>query len=88
MVQSLLFMLRDNEDVFNVFCKKFPLYVNNALVDTIMNFMFNDIVSDQSDKRILRLMKEVIIEEIHYYEHNLDKILNGGVVDEIFEILT
>lgn len=39
-------MLWENEDVFNVFCKKIPLYVNNALVETIMNFMFNDLISD------------------------------------------
>lgn len=33
-------------------------------------------------------MKEVITEEIHYYEKEPNKILNGGLVNEIFELLT
>lgn len=48
-LSRLLFMLRENKDVFEVFVNKLPelvIYSNGSdLAEPIVNFMFNDLVS-------------------------------------------
>jgi hypothetical protein len=45
-LQSLFFMLRDNSDVFNLFCAKahtFNYITDTKFTETLVNFLFRDL---------------------------------------------
>lgn len=60
-IQSLLFMLRENEDVFQVFCKnlhKLKQEGYGTFPETVANFLFNDLTQSQGlNGRFLIVMR-------------------------------
>ena len=71
-IQSLLFMLRENEDVYEVFKKnlyKIRHEINGSLAETLTNFMFNDLTHSQGlNKRFVVVMREIIKREVELAE--------------------
>lgn len=65
-------MLRENEDVFEVFTKN--LYrirheVNGSLAETLVNFVFNDLTHTQGlNRRFIVVMREIIKKEVELCE--------------------
>eukprot|EP00347_Sterkiella_histriomuscorum_P018883 403343810 len=88
-IQSLLFMLRENEDVYEVFKKnlyKIRHEINGSLAETLTNFMFNDLTHSQGlNKRFVVVMREIIKREVELAE-TPDQLLRG-MTDKIFKEL-
>lgn len=71
-IQSLLFMIRENEDVFNLFCreaKNFYYELNDGFDETLVNFLFRDLTMCQSDRKLALVMREIIRSEVSECEH-------------------
>ena len=56
-LSRLLFMLRENKDVFEIFVNRLPEIIvsNNSLclAESLVNFMFNDLVSSNFNKKLV-----------------------------------
>jgi hypothetical protein len=53
-------MLRENEDVFKVFsmkAHKMNYLINEGFVETLANFIYNDLTRSQSDKKLAVVFK-------------------------------
>jgi hypothetical protein len=80
-LSRLLFMIRENQDVFDVFVNKLPeLVIANReadLADPIVNFMFNDLVSPHLNKRLYYISYQVAMSEVPH----LDKLDEATLKD-------
>jgi hypothetical protein len=66
-IQALFFMLRENEDVFDVFCKNFyriRYHTNGTFAETLLNYLFNDFTSYHTSHRISIVIKEIVKKEV------------------------
>lgn len=67
-LQSLLFMLRENEDVFSVFCSnlyRIGYEANGTFPETIVNFLFNDLVHTKNNSsRFQVVLRSIIGKEV------------------------
>lgn len=65
-------MLRENEDVFEIFTKnmyKIRHEVNGSLAETLVNFVFNDLTHTQgANRRLVVVLKEIIRKEVELAE--------------------
>jgi hypothetical protein len=86
-IQSLLTMIHENDDVFEIFCKKIPSYAASSLLQTIMNYMFNNLTRSQGEVKLCKFMKLIIHEEVDYYKNQLDRV-QFGLLNAIFNELT
>lgn len=60
-------MIRENEDVFNLFCKEarnFYYELNEGFDETLVNFLFRDLTLCKSDKKLALLIRETIRNEV------------------------
>lgn len=71
-LSRLLFMIRENQDVFDVFVNKLPeLVITNReadLANPIVNFMFNDLVSAHLNKRLFYISYQIAMSEVPHIE--------------------
>jgi hypothetical protein len=54
-IQALFFMLRENEDVFDVFCKnafRIRYHTNGSFPESLINYLFNDLTAQNSSNRL------------------------------------
>jgi hypothetical protein len=69
-------MVRENKDVFDVFVNKLPeMVLNNPDCDytePMVNFMFNDLVSSQLNKKLFYISYSVAMSEVPNID-NLDE---------------
>jgi hypothetical protein len=66
-LQSLFFMLRENEDVFDVFCKnayRIRYHTNGTFPETLLNYLFNDLTSCHASSRLSVVIREIIKKEV------------------------
>ncbi len=64
-------MLRENDDVFKLFCKEarnFYYELNDGFDESLVNFLFRDLTLCKSDKKLAKLIKEVVKSEVKEYE--------------------
>jgi hypothetical protein len=58
-LQSLLFMIRDHEDVFTLFCANFSSFKpfeNESFIETLVNFLYNDLTQPQGEAKLSLLI--------------------------------
>jgi len=87
-IQSLLFMLRENEDVYTLFSRKAHKMLNlmnEGFVETLANMIFNDLTRSQSEKKLAVIVRQWIREEVA--EDRTEK-LGTGLCSKIFKIFT
>ncbi|CDW79851.1 rab5 gdp gtp exchange factor [Stylonychia lemnae] len=88
-IQSLLFMLRENEDVFQVFSQnlyKLSNNLNGSIPETLVNFLFNDLTYSQGlNARFMIIMRLIIKKEVEIAE-SPDQLLKC-MVEKIFKEL-
>ncbi len=71
-------MLRENQDVFDVFSRKAAkLDVSESFVETLANFIYNDLTRSQSDKKLAVVMKNWIREEVKACGSDWKKLERG-----------
>lgn len=66
-LQSLFFMLRENDDVFDVFCKnayRIRYHTNGTFPETLLNFLFNDLTSFHASSRLAIVIEQIIKKEV------------------------
>ena len=66
-IQSLFFMLRENEDVFQVFCKnayRIRYNTNGTFPETLLNYLYNDLTTCNTNSRLTVVVKEIIKREV------------------------
>lgn len=71
-IQSLLFMLRENDDVFKLFCKEarnFYYELNEGFDETLVNFLFRDLTLCKSDKKLSLVIREIIRSEVKEFDN-------------------
>ena len=84
-LQTLFFMLRENEDVFEVFCKnayRIRYHTNGTFPETLLNFLFNDLTSCHASSRLTVVIKEIIEKEVEISD-SPEQLLRG-FLDRIF----
>ena len=60
-------MIRENEDVFKVFCEnayRIRHHANGTFPETLVNFLFNDLTRTQMSGRLGIVMREIIAKEV------------------------
>ena len=85
-LQGLFFMLRENEDVFQVFCKnsyRIRYQQFGTFHETLLNYIFNDLTSSHASSRLSVVIKEVIKKEIEISD-SPDQLLKG-LLEQIFK---
>jgi hypothetical protein len=85
-IQSLFFMLRENEDVFEVFCKnayRIRYHTNGTFPEALLNFLFNDLTSYHSSHRLSIIIEEIIKKEVEISD-SPDQLLKG-FLDRLFK---
>ncbi len=83
-------MLRENEDVFKVFsmkAHKMNYLINEGFVETLANFIYNDLTRSQSDMKLAVVIRQWIREEVKACGDNWQK-LRTGLSGKIFKIFT
>ena len=84
-------MIRDNEDVFNLFCKnakdfKYEYDLNDGFVETMVNFMFRDLTQCKGDKKLAVLIREIIKSEVEESDSPTE-LLRDSMTEKIFKEL-
>lgn len=85
-LQSLFFMLQENQDVFDVFkdnAFKIRYQTNGTFPETMMNYLFNDHTSLNSTSRLSIVIKQIIKNEVGY-SGSPDQ-LSKGFLDTIYK---
>lgn len=60
-------MLRENEDVFDAFCRnafRIRHHANGTFPETLINFLFLDLGKGQMYNRLARVIREIIRKEV------------------------
>ena len=79
-------MLRENEDVFDVFCKNFyhlRYNTNGTFPEALLNYIFNDLTSYHASHRLSIFIQEVVKKEVEIYD-SPDQLLKG-FLDRLFK---
>ena len=69
-LQRLFFMIRENQDVFNVFCERIVqfAYENDGfyLAEFIVHFLFLDLTNSVIDKKLTYFIYKIILNDTDY----------------------
>jgi ribosomal protein L20A (L18A) len=79
-------MLRENEDVFDVFCKnayRIRYKTNGTFPEALTNFLFNDLTAYHTSHRLSIVIKEVVKKEVEISD-TPDQLLKG-FLDRLFK---
>ena len=72
-------MLRESEDVFQVFCNnayRIRYHTNGTFPETLLNYLFSDLVSCHHSSRLSVVLKEIIQKEVEISD-SPDQLLKG-----------
>jgi hypothetical protein len=82
-------MIRENSDVFNLFCSKahnFIYITNPKFTETLVNFLFRDLTNSSSDKKLAHLIRHVIKNETQMVK-SCNDLVHGSMSERIFNEL-
>jgi hypothetical protein len=60
-------MLRENEDVFDVFCKnayRIRYHTNGSFPECLTNYLFNDLTAQNSSNRLSIVIQQIVKKEV------------------------